>query len=427
MSSAASRGRYDLIVVGARVAGAATALVAARRGLRVLVVDRAPVGSDTISTHQVQLPGVALLRRWGVLEELTAAGTPAVRGVRLDVDGIVVEGRFPRHDGVDALYSPRRTLLDAALVRAARAAGAEVRDRFRVTELRWDAGRVVGVRGRDAGGHPVTETATIVVGADGKHSMVAEAVGAPVQRQRPVRTLACYTYWRGLPVERGELHQRPGRAAAVFPTDDGLTMVYVAAPVDELAAFRADVQARYLASVDRFGDLGARVRSAERPERFRLTADLPNRVRVPHGPGWALVGDAGLVMDPISAQGIGNALRDAAGTADAIADALDGDLRLRDVLAARHRRRDAALVPMFDLTDRLARLRAIGTAERRFLGALADRPAEVGRFLGVLAGTTPLGAYRSPRNLARVLGPCGAAGAGLDALRDRRAPVARSS
>src|SRR5262245_15351339 len=141
-------GRYDVIVVGARVAGAATAMLLARQGLRVLTVDRVLFPSDTISSHQLQVPGVALLRRWGLLSELTAARTPPTQRVHFDAGGgLVMNGQFPAYDGVDALYSPRRILFDSMLVDAARAAGAEVRENFRVTELTASGDRITGIRG----------------------------------------------------------------------------------------------------------------------------------------------------------------------------------------------------------------------------------------------------------------------------------------
>src|SRR5262249_46683499 len=122
--AAMGAGRYDVIVVGARVAGAATAMLLARQGLRALAVDRVSFPSDTISSHQLQVPGVALLRGRGLLDKLTAAGTPPSRRVRFDAGGgLVMTARFPAYEGVDALDSPPRTLLDTILVEAARAAG----------------------------------------------------------------------------------------------------------------------------------------------------------------------------------------------------------------------------------------------------------------------------------------------------------------
>src|SRR5579859_760562 len=137
---------YDVIVVGARVAGASTAMLLARQGLRVLAVDRARFPSDTISSHQLQVPGAALLHQWGLLGKLTAAGTPPTRRVIFDAGGgLVMDGQFPAYDGVDAMYSPRRTLLDSILVEAARDAGAEVRENFRVTQLTASGNRITGI------------------------------------------------------------------------------------------------------------------------------------------------------------------------------------------------------------------------------------------------------------------------------------------
>ena len=118
---------YDVIVVGTRVAGAATAMLLARSGLRVLAIDRSAFPSDTISSHQVQLPGIARLQRWGLLDRLVRAGTPATARVRFDPGHVVIEGDFPAYEGVSALYSPRRTVLDPMLIDAAREAGAEER------------------------------------------------------------------------------------------------------------------------------------------------------------------------------------------------------------------------------------------------------------------------------------------------------------
>src|SRR5690349_11469259 len=158
---------HDVVIVGSRVAGAATAMLLARRGVRVLAVDRARFPSDTLSTHQIQVSGVALLRRWGLLDPLLRAGTPAVRRVQLDLHGVALAGVLPEHDGADTIVSPRRTGLDQLLVDAARDAGAEVRHGVRVDDLLWDGGRVAGVR---VGGQQ--ERARLVIGADGKHSTV---------------------------------------------------------------------------------------------------------------------------------------------------------------------------------------------------------------------------------------------------------------
>ncbi|HZV51593.1 MAG TPA: NAD(P)/FAD-dependent oxidoreductase [Candidatus Dormibacteraeota bacterium] len=396
---------YDVIVVGARVAGSSTAMLLARRGLKVLAVDRARFPSDTLSTHQVQVPGAARLRRWGLLERVEAAGTPATRRVRFDPGPVVLEGHFPEVDGVGSLYSPRRTILDALLVDAAREAGAEVREGFTVEEILFDGDRVVGVRGRERGGQPARETARLVIGADGRHSAVARAVRAPAYHVQPPRSIAYYTYWSGVPMRGGEIYGRERRLIGAWPTNDGLVVTYVAAPRDEFGAFRADPEGSLLRSLDAAGDLGERVRAGERAERVFGSAELHNRFHRPFGPGWALVGDAGLLLDPVTGQGIADAFRDAELLAEAVATGLDGGPRLDIALDGYRARRDAASLPMYELTLDLASFAPPRPEQRLLFEALEGRPAEVDRFLGVLGGVVPIREYFGPRNLLRLLGP----------------------
>ncbi|MET7425721.1 NAD(P)/FAD-dependent oxidoreductase [Dactylosporangium sp. NPDC005555] len=376
---------YDVIVVGARPAGAATGMLLARRGLKVLMVDRARFPSDTLSTHQIQPAGVQRLDHWGLLDTLLAAGTPATGSVRFDISGTVVQGRYP--DGF--LCSPRRTVLDKILVDAARDAGAEVREGFHVAGVVNDGSRVTGIRGR--GGEELR--APVVVGADGKHSLVAKEVAATVLRETAPGTVASYSYWEGVDMPVGELYHRPGRAVAAFPTNDGLTMVYAAAPRTQFDAWRRDIEGNLLATVDGCGDLGERVRAGKRVERLRTTVDLPNVVRRAQGPGWFLAGDAGLVMDPVTAQGIGNALADAELLADTIVQGRDDY----------QRRRDEARRGIFDLTTGLARLRPVRGLSALLLKAVARRQESVEQFLGVFAGTVPVETFRRPGNVLRIL------------------------
>jgi 2-polyprenyl-6-methoxyphenol hydroxylase-like FAD-dependent oxidoreductase len=374
----------------------------------VLAVDRVSFPCDTISSHQLQVPGVALLRRWGLLGKLTAAGTPPARRVRFDAGGgLVLDGQFPVYEGVDALYSPRRTLLDTILVEAARAAGAEIRENFRVTQLTASDSQVTGIRGSTRGGPVVSETASLVIGADGKRSLVADAVGARRYRERPVRSFASYSYWSGVPVSGGELYQRPGCAVAVFPTNGELTMVYVAAPMTEFASARADLDGHYLRALDRCGDLGERVRSGSRAERLRTTPDQPNTFRCSHGPGWALVGDAGVVMDSVSAQGMTNALRDASCLSAAVVAGLGGTRPLVGALRDHQRRRDRAIRGMYDFTLDLAAFPSARPGQRLFLAAIAADQRETDRFLGAFAGIVPPEDYFTLGTVARVLGSRG--------------------
>jgi 2-polyprenyl-6-methoxyphenol hydroxylase-like FAD-dependent oxidoreductase len=399
---------YDVIVVGARVAGAATSMLLARAGLRVLTVDRVTFPSDTVSSHQVQVPGVALLHQWGLLERLRAVGTPPTRRVRFDPGNVVLEGAFPSLEGVDTLYSPRRIVLDAALIAAAREAGTEVIEGARVEELVSDSrDRVCGVRVAARDGRTLHATATLVIGADGKHSFVADRVRARRYRRRPVRAFACYGYFAGLPATVGELYQRPNRSVAVFPTNDELTMVYIAGPIAEFESFRRDIEQSYLRTLDGCGDLGQRARSAVRVERLRTTPDQPNMFRTASGPGWALVGDAGVVMDSITAQGIANALRDADRLAKGIVAGIGGAAPLDRALVASGRLRDRQIVRMYDFTTQLAKFRPPNALGRQFFRSVHDRPGEVDRFLGAFAGITPIDRYFSMRNAAHIVGARG--------------------
>jgi 2-polyprenyl-6-methoxyphenol hydroxylase-like FAD-dependent oxidoreductase len=389
--------------------------------MSVLVLDRASFPSDTLSTHQVQLPGIARLQRWGLLDRLASAGTPATRTVRFDTGQAVLRGTFPRHEGVDVLYSPRRTLLDAMLVQAAREAGAEVRTDVVADELCWEDGTVSGVRGRTKSGSALSERARVVVGADGKHSLVARAAGAPEYRVTPPLTAACYTYWAGLPVTGGEVYTRERRAIGVWPTNDGLVMTYVALPIREFETARRDLQSCMLAAFDLAGGLGERVRAGQRAERVRATTDLPNAFRRPHGPGWALVGDAGLVMDPISGQGIADAFRDAELLSEALELTLSGRARMQAAMSRYERARNRAARPMFDFTTQLARLAPPTPAEQRLFAAIAEQPAQVERFFGVLTGAVAQREFFAPGSLVRLVGARGIARLVLDKARANRA------
>jgi 2-polyprenyl-6-methoxyphenol hydroxylase-like FAD-dependent oxidoreductase len=395
---------YDVIVIGSRVAGATTAMLLARKGLKVLAVDRASFPSDTLSTNNIQLPGGARLERWGLLGQVAAAGTPAIRRVRFDPGPVVLDGSFPSFDGIDAVYGPRRTLLDTLLVEAAREAGAEVRERFVVDELTFSEGRVTGIRGRSQGGGEIAERARLVVGADGKHSLVAKSVKAATYEERRPLSFGYYTYWEGAPLDGGEIYGRGRRLIGAWPTNDGLVMTYVAGPAEEFHAFRRDIEGNLLATLDLAGDLGERVRATRRAERISGSADLPNFLRTPYGPGWALVGDAGLTLDPITALGINDALRDADLLSNAIANGLDGTQPLDEALAGYQRERDRTALPMYHFTLELAAVTPPKPEQEVLFRALAGRQDEIDRFFGVLACAVSPTDYFSPRNLRRLIG-----------------------
>lgn len=400
---------YDAIVVGARVAGSSTAMLLARRGLRVLVLDQTSFPSDTLSSHQLQPPGVALLRKWGLLERIEAAGTPATRAVRFHATGSIIDGDLSANRLGEPLYSPRRTVLDPILVAAAREAGAEFRERARVTDVVFEDGRAVGVLAKSKGGREVKEHASIVVGADGKHSMVAKTARPRRYREKPPRSIACYAYWRGVGLQGGQMHALNRRVVGAWPTNDDLVVTFVAEPAEDWEQFRRDPERSILETLDQTGELGARIRAAQRVGPVRATNDLPNRFVRPYGPGWALVGDAGLVMDPITGQGISHALRDADLLASAIADGLAGPRGPARAMRAYQKRRDRETRGMYGFTVRLATLPAPSIGEQMWFAAIAERPDQSARFFAVLTGVEPVSDFMNPRNMIDLVGTRGLA------------------
>jgi flavin-dependent dehydrogenase len=360
-----------------------------------------------MSSHQLQVPGAAALARWGLLDEVRSGGHPGVRTARVRVDGVPLTGTLPVVDGVGTLLSPRRTRLDHLLLRAAEAAGAEVADDVTVDGLVVDRRRVRGVRGRNRSGRQVTVSADLVVGADGKNSHVARLVGAATSRHRPITTVALYSYWSAVPLEHAELHHGRGFAAAAFPTDEDLTVLFTAVPIAALPQVQTHAEGVLLGVLDRCADLGERVRSGRRAERVRATPDVPNVVRESHGPGWALVGDAGLVMDPVTAQGISNAFLAAELLDAAVGSALDAGLPIDARLGDYERARDAAIGGMFDVTVGLAQLRPSRLSATMVRQAARTR-AESDRFLAFFSGALPARTYLSPPSVAALLGWRGA-------------------
>jgi len=398
---------YDVIIVGARTAGAASAMLLARRGYRVLLLDKAAFPSDTLSGHLIQMPGIARLKRWGLLAQIETAGTPAVRQASLHTGTFHISGRYPTFEGVDALYAPRRTLIDNILVRAAVAAGAELRENFSVSELLWDGPRVSGLRGQAQGGQPAAEQARVVIGADGKHSLVAKAVNAPVYNEHAPLTTAYYSYFEGLPPDRGEIYNLDRRSVGLWPTNDGLTIIFVIWPAAEFQRVRHTIENEFLGALDPVPELAERVRAAKRAERFYGTADLPNFYRKPYGPGWALAGDAGLTMDPILAQGMSDAFRDAELLTEAVDAGLGGRQPLEAALAGYEQQRNAATGPMYQFNLDVAAMQPMAPEQRALFAALARKPEAASQFLGVLTGTVPINTYFAPGNLFKVIGPLG--------------------
>ena len=392
---------YDVIVVGSRCAGSPTAMLLARKGHRVLLVDRATFPSDTVSTHIAHPRAIAALSRWGLLGRLQATGCPPIHTYGFDFGQVAIAGSPGTPDSPVA-YCARRTILDKLLLDAAAESGAEVREGFVVDRLVVEDGRVCGVAGHSEGGRPVEERAAVVIGADGRNSLVAEAVGAERYDEKPPLVAFQYSYWSDLPMAgRFELYDRPERVIAGVPTHDGLTLVVVGWPAAEHKANKADVEGAFFRAVDLAPEFAGRLRSAKRQARF-AGAITPNFFRKPFGPGWALVGDAGYTRDPITAQGISDAFRDAEFCAAAVREALSG--AATDQAMGRYQSaRDQVAAPMYAYTCELAAMQPPPPEMQQLIAALQGNRQGMDDFARMYAGTISPADFLAPANVEALM------------------------
>ena len=385
---------YDVIVVGARCAGAPLAMLLARRGHRTLLVDRSTFPSDTVSTHVIHPPGVAALGRWGLLDQVVATGCPPVSRYSFDFGPVTLAGA-PGTDAVPSAYAPRRILLDKILLDAAAAAGAEVREGYRVDELVVEDGTVVGIRSGSS-----VERARVVVGADGRNSVVAKAVDPAVYEDHPPLTVGYYSYWSNLPTDTFEAYSRPGRGWAVCPTNDGLTLVVGGWPHAELAQYRNDVEAELMRTFELSPAFAERIKDAKREERI-AGASVPNYFRVPSGPGWALVGDAGYSRDFITAQGITDAFLDAENLAEALTTGGGSEAAMAGYRTAR----DTRAMPVYQMTLGIASLQPPDEQMIQLVGAIAGKQPAMDAFARLNSGVISPPEFFAPEHMGKLLAP----------------------
>jgi 2-polyprenyl-6-methoxyphenol hydroxylase-like FAD-dependent oxidoreductase len=395
---------YDAIIVGARCAGAPTAMLLARRGYRVLLADKATFPSDTLSTHIIWPHGAEIMHRWGLLERLAATGCPPI-ALRLvfDVGPFALTGGVFDTNAGRGGFCPRRTVLDRLLVDAALEAGADLREGFTVERLLWDDDRVVGIRGHGRSGGSVDERARIVIGADGMYSLVAKAVEAREYDVKPPLTTNYYTYYSGFAADDLEEYIRDHRAVGCFPTHDGLTLIAVLWPSREFDDVRTDIERHVDMVLESTPTVAERRRCARREEKWVGTAGVRNYFRQPCGPGWALVGDAGYNKDPITAQGISDAFIDAEALAAALDDGWSGRQPLGDALATYHASRDRRVQPLYNFTCELARLEPPPPPMQQLFAALRGNQEATSEFFSAITGSRPLPTFMNPQNLERII------------------------
>lgn len=408
---------FDAVVVGARCGGAPLAMLLARAGRRVALLDRAAFPSDTLSTHFLWPRGVACLAEWGLLNELRARGCPPIGEITFDIGAVQVRGTGGPVDGVDESYCPRRTVLDALLVEAAVAAGAELVENFSVADVAWSGSRAIGVTGHHRGS---TQTSTIgarlVVGADGLRSTVAAKVGADCSQFTEPLTCVYYGYWSSLSDQAATFYARPGQLILTWPTNDELTCVYVAWPAVEFARVRVDVERAFRAALQRIPGLAERVAGGRQETPLRGTRALPNLYRTCSGPGWALVGDAGHHKDPCTGMGMTDAFVSAKLLAGCLANDSGVQRELAGAVSDYQQQRDAATAGGYQLTLKTARLAAPSPSLAAIYRRASDEPETAQRVFDVLGGIRPMsdlyarGTRRRPAGSDRL-------GAGVQSIR----------
>lgn len=395
---------YDAIVIGARCAGSPVGMLLARRGHRVLVIDRAGPTADTVSTHYLQQYGLARLQSWGLLDRVHALGAPPITRMTISYDDAVISGFADPIDGITATLAPRRTALDPVLREAAEAAGAEVRLGVTLRDLIVSDGVVRGVRLETADGELVEERARVVVGADGARSRVAEAVGAASYDVVEPECFIYYSYWTGVP-DTG-FHSRIGlnqQQVGLWPTNDGRTMVAVMRTRDRYSEFRRDVEKNFHEVVEQVvPDLAEQVRAGERVERFIGSRYPDNYYREAAGPGWALVGDAGYHKDPFTGKGMSDAFVHAELLAEKIAEGLGG-APMGDALGEYVKRRDAETQGAYRFTTMISDLDLSPELQGLFRAVSGNEPA-TRQFLAMVGGGITGEEFFAPANIGRIMG-----------------------
>lgn len=320
----------------------------------------------------------------------------------------------PPWDGETWGIAPRRSVLDHLLIEAAGKAGAEVRQATTVDEVLVSEGRIVGVRSHCRSGQSHTDKAKVVIGADGLNSVVAKAVGAAEYGAEPASTAVWYTYWDGVDLDHLILGQDSGCEIFAVPTNNGLVNVLVGVKNDQFRTFRANAEQNYIEHIEKFPLVAARILVGHQVEPLYGTRNTQQWFRKPYDSGWALVGDAGHLKDPIAGIGISDAFRQADVLAEAIDAGLSGRRRLDLAPAEYHAWRDQASIPVFEYTTKLAHLDGVRPELRAVLRAIKDDEEECARFFGLFGGFTSHSEYFSTENLRKILTNRKTAAAGVD-------------
>ena len=375
---------YDVIVIGARCAGSPTAMLFARQGYRVLLLEKAKFPQDTLSSHYIHMQGIALLNRWGLLDKIRESGAQPITHESYEGPGVRIDGFSLPIDGLTTTYAPRRFVLDPILAAGAAAAGVDYQEGCAVNDLVWEDDRVVGVRYTTPGGAEATERARLVVGADGMRSLVARKVGSPYVVEHPRATCVYYSYWAGVP-SSFELYERPQRWIGVIPTNDDLTLIMTYFPQADYNEVRKNVEPAYLEALRTTApELYERMSAGERVEQLYGTGHQENFFRKAYGPGWVLVGDAVTHKDSITARGITEAFVQASTLTEYIGDQLHDDAALKRALRRYENNLSNEALSQYQGALNVAELKPEGRTE--FLRKLVGHQEQIDRYFSSLSG-----------------------------------------
>lgn len=395
----------DVVIVGSRCAGSAAAIALARRGRAVVALDSASFPSDTLSTHLCFPSHWAELERLDARQRVLALDPPLHGRAKLAAPGVEVVDSYNACEGLAVGSCVRRPGLDLALVETARAAGAEVRERVRVTDvIAAPSGRISGVRYQTRDGTPGSITAKLVIGTDGRRSTVARLVGSTEHHSCDNQRMVAFAYYEDSHLGERDIAMqwRAGDdLATVFPCDGGQLTALLMPPVYRADEFRTDSEAAFDAAVARLPEFAKRLQGCTRLTKIRTSISHPSYFRHSHGPGWALAGDAGHFKDPVTAQGIRDALRFGRLLGEAAAPHLDDARALDAALAVWEVERDRECLPMYQWANQLGRHDTVSPIEFAAYRWFATRPEGAGELFDVFTRKRDATAVFTPARLVR--------------------------
>jgi flavin-dependent dehydrogenase len=395
---------YDVIIVGASVSGSPTAMLLARRGYRVLLVDKQIFPRDTNSTHFIWPRGVSYLKRWGLADRFRGK-VPHCRDMEINVEGISLVGAVPAADleqrfktlhgdadNITDLYmGPRRYFLDSVLIESAQEAGAQVIQGFSFEHIIMEDGVVKGISGKKADGREYRAYGRIVIGADGRYSTFAGQVGAREVDFRPLSTFAYYGYFSGISQLRLAIHKKGRLGTAIFPTLDDTHMVLVYGPNAWWEDFRKHAEQNFFFTYEYCApDIAEKISAGRREEPFKSCGSMPAFKRDTVGDGWVLIGDASSFKDQVSAMGITHAFRDAELVTDHIHRAFSGGAAMQDVLMEFARVRARDYDSYFDLVCKVAEMNPYSKEEVKHLYRIRNNQDSVNAMISQFGDTLPV-------------------------------------